>query len=195
MPNVPVRALVIAALVIPSAAAAQSMPTGKTFTLAAELLNGYRMVQQNLAEAAEKMPEDQYSFKPTPEIKPFGQLVAHTSLAQFNMCARLKGEANPKKDEKEETTRTKADQIALLKASTAYCEPAVTGLTDASMTELIKSGENQVAKGLFPMSIVAHGDEMYGTMAVYLRLKGIVPPSTERMNEMKKTEQMKKPSQ
>jgi uncharacterized damage-inducible protein DinB len=197
MPKLTVSALVLAAFVMPSAAAAQPpAPTGKTFTLAAELLRGYRMVQQNLAEAAEKMPDDQYSFTPTPEIRPFGQLVAHVSLSQFNMCARLRGEPNPKKDEKEGATRTKADQIALLKASTAYCDPVITTLTDATMTELIKSDENQVAKGLFPMSIVAHGDEMYGTMAVYLRLKGIVPPSTERMNEqMKKNDSMKKPSQ
>ena len=191
--------VVFAACAIPGTAAAQSMPEGKTFALAAELLRGYQNIQRNLTEAAEKMPDDQYGFKPTPEIRPFGQLVAHVSLAQFNMCARLKGEPNPHKDDKEEATRTKADQIALLKASTTYCDPLVSGLTDATMTELVKSDQNQVAKGLFPMSLVSHGQEVYGTMAVYLRLKGIVPPSTERMNQMKEKEmkekQMKKPSQ
>jgi uncharacterized damage-inducible protein DinB len=141
------------------------------------------------------MPDDQYGFKPTPEIRPFGQLIAHVSLAQFGTCARLKGEPNPKKDEKEDATRTKAEQIALLKASAAYCEPVLTGLTDGMMTELTKSGENQVAKGLFPMGLIAHGMEMYGSMAVYLRLKGIVPPSTERMKEQMKQNEMKKPSQ
>jgi hypothetical protein len=56
----------------------------------------------------------------------------------------------------------------------------------------VKFGKDQVAKGLLPASLVAHGTEMYGTMAVYLRLKGIVPPSTERQNQMKKDQQMKK---
>jgi len=54
------------------------------------------------------------------------------------------------------------------------------------MTELTTMGANRVAKGLLSMSVVAHGAEMYGTMAVYLRLKGIVPPTTERQNQMKK---------
>ena len=117
--------------------------------------------------------------------------MAHIALSQFGTCARFKGEDNPRKDEKEETTRTKTEAIALLKASVSYCDPLVKGLTDSAMAELTKFGDNQVAKGLLPISLVAHGDEVYGTMAVYLRLKGIVPPSTERMNKemkMKKSE-------
>jgi uncharacterized damage-inducible protein DinB len=147
-------------------------------------------VQRNLTEAAEKMPEEHYGFKPTPEIKPFGQLIAHVALAQFGTCSRIKGEANPRKDEKEETARTKAEAITLLKASAAYCDPVVNALTETAMSELTKIGENnQAAKGLLPVSLIAHGSEMYGTMAVYLRLKGIVPPSTERQTQqMKKSE-------
>jgi hypothetical protein len=57
------------------------------------------------------------------------------------------------------------------------------------MAELTKVGENQAAKGLLPASLLAHGMEMYGTMAVYLRLKGIVPPSTERQNQQMKKSQ------
>ena len=59
-------------------------------------------------------------------------------------------------------------------------------MTDAAMTTLVKSGANQVAKGLFLGGVLTHGNEMYGTMSVYLRLKGIVPPSTERANAAKK---------
>jgi hypothetical protein len=166
-----------------------SAPSGQTFTLSAEMLRGYQNVQRDLAEAAEKMPDEHYGFKPTPEIKPFGQLVAHVALAQFRTCAMLKGEANPRQDEKEETSRTRAEAIALLKASSAYCDPLVTSLTEPAMTELATVGQNQVAKGLLPASLVTHGMEMYGTMAVYLRLKGIVPPTTERqMQRMKKTQ-------
>jgi uncharacterized damage-inducible protein DinB len=170
---------------LPGAAPQEASPqAGKTITMAAETLRGYQTVQRNLTEAAEKMPEEHYGFKATPEVKPFGQLVAHVSLAQFGMCAALKGEDNPKKDEKEETARTKADAIALLKASSAYCDPLVSAMTDAAFTELTKLGPNQVAKGLIPVSVIAHGMEMHGTMAVYLRLKGIVPPSTERQKAM-----------
>jgi uncharacterized damage-inducible protein DinB len=201
-----VHALVFAALIIPTLSSAQQQAqtpaaaapmqasAGKTYTLSGESVRGYQNVQTNLAAAAEKMPEEHYGFKPTPDVKPFGQHVAHIALSQYGLCSRLKGEPNPKKDEKEETTRSKADTIALLKGSAAYCEPLVTGLTDATAADLMPFGEDKVAKGLVPFALVTHGDEVYGSMAVYLRLKGIVPPSTEKMNQMKQ-EQSKKGSQ
>ena len=173
-------------LAVPSAIAAQPMPSGKTFTLSGELASGYKMLQGTLVDAAEKMPDEHYGFKPTPAIKPFGQLVAHVALSQFRTCAMLKGEPSPRKDEKEDTARTKADAVALLKASNAYCDAFVAGLNEAAMTELVKAGDNQVAKGLLPASLISHGMEMYGTMAVYLRLKDIVPPTTEKQNQMQK---------
>jgi hypothetical protein len=145
----------------------------------------YHDVQRNLTDAADKMPDTQYSFKPTPEIRPFAQLVAHAALAQFRTCAWLKGEANPRKDDKEDTTRTKSDAMTLLKASTTYCDPAVDALTESAMSELTKVEQVQAAKGLAPAELVVHGMEMYGTMSVYLRLKGIVPPTTERESQMK----------
>lgn len=152
----------------------------KVFTLSGEMLRGYQSVQRNLVEAAEKMPEEHYSFKPTADIRPFGGLVAHAALQQFRMCSMLNGEPSKRKDEKEDTPRTKTEAIALLKASTTYCDPLITPMTDAVMPELVRAGEMQVAKGLLPASLISHGQEMYGTMAVYLRLKGIVPPTTER---------------
>ena len=154
----------------------------KVFTLSGEMLRGYQSVQRNLVEAAEKMPTEHYLFKPTPDIKPFGQLVAHTALSQFTTCSMLKGEPSPRKDEKEDASRTRAEAIALLKASTDYCDPLVTSLTDTTMPEMVKAKDFQVAKGLLPASLISHGQEMYGTMAVYLRLKGIVPPTTERQS-------------
>lgn len=191
MHYVRVSTLMFAVLVIPNVSAAQEKPapTGQTYTLAGEMTRGYQGLQRNLTEAAEKMPEEHYGFRATPDVKPFGQLVAHVALAQFGTCSMLKGEPNPRKDEKEEATRTKAEALALLKASAGYCDPLVSALTETTMTELTKAGENQVAKGLLPASLITHGMEMYGTMAVYLRLKGIVPPTTERQKEQMKKSQ------
>ena len=185
-----VRALTFVLVVVPAAAAAQdSMPAVKTMTLSGAVVRGVQGIQNSLMEAAAKMPEEHYGFRPTPEIKPFGQLVAHVALAQFRDCAFLKGEPNPKKDDKEETSRTKADAVALLKASNDYCAPLVSAITtDAMMTEMTKIDEMQVAKGLIPMQIAVHGMEMYGTMGVYLRLKGLVPPMTEKEKQMKKSQ-------
>jgi DinB superfamily len=186
-----VTTLSLAVLTIATVSAAQqaSDQAPKIVTLSGEMLQGYQGVQRNLVEAAEKMPEEHYRFKPTPEIRPFGQLVAHAALLQFRMCSMLKGEPSPRKDEKEDAPRTRTEVIALLKASTAYCDPLVTPLTDAAMPELVKAGEMQVAKGLLPASLISHGQEMYGTMAVYLRLKGIVPPTTERQTAAAKKSQ------
>jgi uncharacterized damage-inducible protein DinB len=189
MHNAWVSALVFVMFASASAAQQGTAPAGQTFTLSGEMLRGYQNVQRDLAETAEKMPEEHYGFRPTPEIKPFGQLVAHVALAQFRTCAMLKGEANPRSEEKEDAKRTRQETIALLKASAAYCDPLVSALTDTAMTELTKVRQNEVAKGLIPASLITHGMEMYGTMAVYLRLKGIVPPTTERQNQQMKKSQ------
>ena len=183
-------AAAVAALLLPAAARAQQTPSApQTFTLSATLLRGYQNLQRNLTEAAEKMPEADYSFRPTSEVRPFGELVAHVALSQFGSCAALKGETvAPHKDEKEDAARTKAQLVALLKESTAYCDPALTPLKDEDLTTLVKSGQNQAAKGLFLTGTNTHGNEMYGTMSVYLRLKGLVPPSTERQNAAKKSQ-------
>lgn len=179
-----------AAVLTPALASAQQAPAApQTYTLAATLVRTYQNLQRNLTEAAEKMPEADYAFKPTTEIRPFGQLIAHVALSQFGTCAALKSDpAPPHKDDKEEATRTKAELIALLKGSTDYCNPVLTTLKDEDLTVLGKSGQNQIAKGLALTGTNTHGNEMYGTMAVYLRLKGIVPPSTERQNAAKKSQ-------
>jgi len=177
-----------AALAIAATAAPQSPPAAQTFTLASSLIRSYQNVQRNVLEAAEKMPEASYSFRPTPEIRPFGVLIAHTAIAQFGNCAAMRGVDPPHKDDKEDAPRTKAELVALFKESTEYCNPVFTPLNDADMTALVKTTNgNQVAKGVLVGGLATHGNEMYGTMCVYLRLKGIVPPTTDRQNAAKKS--------
>jgi hypothetical protein len=181
-------AFVAGLVLLPGLAAARQMPATKTFTLSAEVSRGFKEVQEVLAATAEKMPEADYAFRPTPEVRPFGQLIAHVALSQFEMCARWRGEPNPQKDAKEADVRSRAATIALLKGSGEYCQPLVAALTDATALELARVGDVEAARGLMPMGLVAHGMQMYGAMAVYLRLKGIVPPTTERQQKMKKSD-------
>ncbi|MGH9159045.1 MAG: DinB family protein [Vicinamibacteraceae bacterium] len=189
-----VSVLMFAVFAMPSGSTAQDKPasSGKTFTMSGELLRAYQDTQRNLREAAEKMPEEHYGFRPTSDVRPFGQIVAHIALSQFGTCAALKGEPSPRKDEKEEASRTKTETIVLLEASAEYCNPTVNALTEQTMTELTKVGEkgdNQAAKGLLPVSLVVHGMETYGALGVYLRLKGVVPPTTARQKEKMKDSQ------
>jgi hypothetical protein len=162
------------------AAAQSAPPPGQKLTLANTMIQSYTAIQRDLLEAAELMPEADYVFRPTPETRPFGQLIAHIALSQFAGCSFLQGGPSPKPAEKEETPRSKAVLIALLKESTTFCNPLVTAMTDEGMVQLMKVGPNEGARGLPVIGLSIHGNEVYGTIAVYLRLKGIVPPTTAR---------------
>jgi hypothetical protein len=162
------------------AAAQSAPPPGQKLTLASQAIGGYNAIQRDLLEAAELMPEADYLFKPTPETRPFGQLISHVALTQFRACSLLQGGQNPKAAEKEETPRSKAVLIALLKESATFCNPLVTSVTDEGMVQLMKVGPVEGARGLVPIGLSVHGNEVYGTIAVYLRLKGLVPPTTAR---------------
>jgi uncharacterized damage-inducible protein DinB len=129
--------------------------------------------------AAQKMPEENYSFKPTPEVRTFGQLVGHVADASYMFCSQVLGEANPAKDI-EKTKTSKADLVAALKDAVAYCSKAFDGMTDAKGSEMVKIfGSMNVARlAVFSLN-TAHTDEHYGNMVTYLRLKGLVPPTSE----------------
>jgi uncharacterized damage-inducible protein DinB len=173
--------LVSAGLIFATGAAAQppaQMPAKVTLT--AGLLRSYENIKRNLTEAAGKMPEAEYGFKPTPEVRAFGQLFGHVANAQFNACSVVKGEPNPNQGNDNEKKTTKAEFVKALADSFAYCDAAFSALTDENATQLVKQGQNEVARGSILAGVVAHDNEMYGTAAVYMRLKGLVPPSTER---------------
>src|SRR6202008_866706 len=139
----------------------------------------YSFVSNAVIGAAEKMPEQNYSFKPTPDVRSFGQLVGHVADAQYGFCSRATGEPNPMKDI-EKTKTSKADLVAALKDAVAYCDKAYAGMTDAQGSPTVKFMNYDTAK-LTMLSInTAHTDEHYGNMVTYLRIKGITPPSSEK---------------
>jgi len=124
------------------------------------------------------MPEENYSFKPTPDVRSFGQLVGHVADASYMFCSQAAGEANPMKDI-EKTKTSKADLVAAVKDAVAYCNKALDGMTDAKGSQMVKLFNFEIAKlTLFSLN-TAHTDEHYGNMVTYLRLKGIVPPTSE----------------
>lgn len=173
-------AVSFATITVVSAAAQAPSPTGRQVTLSQDAIGGYSFLQRMLLQAAELMPEADYAFRPTPETRPFGQLIAHVALDQFRACAALQGGPSPKAAEKEETPRSKAALVSLLKESTVLCDPLVNAMTDEGMVQLMTAGPNKVARGAAVAFLNTHGNEVYGTMAVYLRLKRLVPPTTAR---------------
>jgi uncharacterized damage-inducible protein DinB len=138
----------------------------------------YSFLSNSVVRAAEKMPEENYSFKPTPEVRSFGQLVGHVADANYMFCSQASGEANPSKDI-EKTKTSKADLVAAIKDAVAYCDKAFDGMTDAKGSQMMKFFNFNLAKiTLFSLN-TAHTDEHYGNMVTYMRLKGIVPPTSE----------------
>lgn len=162
------------------------MPPQK-ITLAAGLQRSYDGVKRNLTEMADKMSEANFDFKPTPEQRNFGQIFSHLANSSYGACAAVRGVPNPNQGKNlEELLKTKADVVKALADSFAFCDEAFKMLTDANAAELVKQGNNEVARGSILAGLIGHDNELYGTGAVYMRLKGMVPPSTERQNQMRR---------
>jgi uncharacterized damage-inducible protein DinB len=139
----------------------------------------YTMLSGIVVAAAEKMPEENYSFKPTPDVRSFGQLVGHLADAQYFFCSSVAGEAKAG-GEVEKTKTSKADLVAALKDAVAYCTKTYASMTDAKGSEMMKFMNFDFAKLTTLSANTAHDYEHYGNMVTYMRLKGIVPPTSEK---------------
>jgi uncharacterized damage-inducible protein DinB len=160
----------------PATATTPAAPPANPITVSEKGL--YSFLSSAVVRAAEKMPEENYAFKPTPEIRSFGQLVGHVADANYMFCAQASGEANPMKNV-EKTKTSKADLVAAVKDAVAYCGKAFDGMTDAKGSEMVKFFNFTLAKITLLSLNTAHTDEHYGNMVTYMRLKGIVPPTSE----------------
>jgi uncharacterized damage-inducible protein DinB len=160
----------VSALALPLAA--QSDP------LSAGAKGFYTSVKTNVIRAAEKMPESNYSFKATDAVRSFGQLVGHVADAQYLFCSAVLGEKNPGPNI-EKTKTSKADLVKALNDGFAYCDKAYDGMKDAQAADMVKMFGRDMAK-LTVLSInTGHMDEHYGNIVTYMRLKNLVPPSSE----------------
>jgi len=139
----------------------------------------YARVKGILLKSVEKMPEENYSFKPVDTVRSYGQIVGHVADAQYIFCSLARGEKNPALDI-EHTKTSKADLIAALNAAFAYCDKAYDGMTDASAVQTIKLFGNDAPR-LSALTVNnMHDLEHYGNLATYMRMKNIVPPSSEQ---------------
>src|ERR1700690_2521714 len=105
----------------------------------------YSFVSGAVVGAAQKMPEENYSFKPTPEVRSFGQLVGHVADASYSFCSQAIGEANPVKDI-EKTKTSKADLVSAIKNAIAYCNKAYDSMADAKGSEMTRFQGFDLAK-------------------------------------------------
>ena len=144
-----------------------------------------------LLSTAEKVPEEYYSFKPTDAVRSFGQILGHVADSQYTFCSIVRGEKNPLPNI-EKTKTSKADLIGALKDAFTYCDKAYDGMTDASGTEMVKlMGFDAPKLGVLTNNL-AHASEHYGNLVTYMRLKSIVPPTSDPAFMQKMMQQMMK---
>jgi uncharacterized damage-inducible protein DinB len=167
-------------------ALAQQAPAAPP-TPAGSLRNYYNGNKNNVIRSAEKMPEEFYGLRPGPqmEVRTFGQHVAHIASYNYLWCSQAKNEKNPNAGNTLEKTLTaKADIVKAVTASFAYCDSAYEALTDASGAEIVDiTQENgrqvrQPRMGLLMLNVI-HNNEVYGSMVTTMRIKSIVPSSSE----------------
>ena len=178
------RTLLIGLLVPAALAFAQESPPRSGFALPKDNpLSAwnkyiYGHLKIILLRSADKMPEENYKFKPTDAVRSYGQILGHLADAQYEFCSISLGEKSPA-PKIEQTKTSKADITAGLKDAFAYCDKAYDGMTDASATETRKLMGSEAPKfGVLTVNNM-HALEHYGNLVTYMRMKNIVPPSSE----------------
>jgi hypothetical protein len=170
------KAAIVLSLASAGIIAAWAQPPAGPPSAAASLKGQYNRLKTNFVKAAEKMPEENYSFKPVDAVETFGQRVAHIANPQMATCSGINGQ---RKQSSATGKTAKADLVAAIKESFDECDKAFDALTDANAMEPVAAGRGQQPRISALYGIVVHANEVYGAMGVYMRLKGIVPPSSE----------------
>ncbi len=168
--------LTTAMLAMPQAApATQTADPG-----VASIKGTFDLIKGNILKAAAQVPEDMYAFKPTPDVRSMGALFGHIADANFMICSAASGE-KPTMTGIEKSKTTKKELAEALEASFTFCESAFSGLTGARANETVKfflPGAH-TRLGILAFNN-AHDFEHYGNIVTYRRLKGMVPPSSQR---------------
>src|SRR5438105_10173754 len=138
----------------------------------------FATVRDLIIRSAEKMPEGKYAFRPVPEVRSFGQIIAHIADDQYNLCAPVRGEVRRDAySQIEQPIGVKTALVDTLRKAFAYCDSTYAPLTDASARAIIP--QRSRPKLSMMQWNTWHTWEHYGNLVTYLRLNGLVPPSSE----------------
>jgi uncharacterized damage-inducible protein DinB len=177
--------LALLATLTATPAAAQGQQTSGD-PLTAALKRQFDGVARNVRESAEKMPEDKFSYQATKEVRTFGGFIGHVANAFYGSCSRAKGEANPNKEDFEKVTG-KAALVKAITGANEYCSSVFSAANDKWMLETITQGQGanatQIPRAAILAANTSHGNEHYGNLVTYMRINGLVPPSTERAQQ------------
>jgi uncharacterized damage-inducible protein DinB len=141
----------------------------------------FAIVKGDLTKTAEQVTEENYAFKPTPDVRSLGALIGHVADASYYFCSTASGAANPMKGTSVEKSKSsKADLQKALNDALAFCDTQLNAMTDAKGAEMVDFfGGKQPRMAVFAFN-TAHDFEHYGNLVTYMRLKGMVPPSSQK---------------
>jgi uncharacterized damage-inducible protein DinB len=179
-----VKTIGLVAMVMVVGSTASAQPANP---LTAGATQHYSIIKGYVTRAAAKIPEDVYAFRATPEVRTIAQLVGHLADANYRLCSIIAGQDPPMDAGIEKTKSAKADLVKALAESFTYCDKQYAAMTDAAGAPIIKfdaGGEGSRVPIQMPRFTMlafhtAHAFEHYGNLVTYMRLKGIVPPSSE----------------
>lgn len=167
------RVRALALLFLPILATAQNAPVADAYRTT------YKKEAKRLLLAAEEMPEAKYGYKPMPAQMTFGEVVAHVANGNDGICGPIGGVPMPKQAPIA-ATDTKAQLVARLQATFAYCDRALASFDDTKMGERVTDDEGETnPRALLLISSMAHWADHYSQMAIYLRLNGLLPPTAK----------------
>lgn len=163
-------------LVLSFAIAAVAFAQAPPPTLQAMAKRTFEGTHDLIIRSAQKAPEEVYSFQPSKDVRTFGQVIGHIVDTNYFFCSRLKGEtASPVKDV-EKTMKTKAELVKAMQDVKAYCAPVIDATDEKKM---VNNGQREVPGLGMVFNMNGHTWEHYGNLSTYMRMKGIVPPSSE----------------
>jgi uncharacterized protein YciI len=155
------------------------LPVAAQNPLTTQLKSFYSNTQRNLQEAVDKVPEGYLDFRPTAEVMTFRDVVTHLLDVNNRMCAAMLGTPAPAKP----AGATKAELSAAVKASGELCDKAFAAATDANAGDKIMLGTRERDKAFAEVEAAWHSALHYGNLITYMRLRGMVPPETERAQQ------------
>jgi uncharacterized damage-inducible protein DinB len=166
----------LAAVVVPASAQQQAnAPAANAVATQRQL---WMDVTRSIQRAAEQMPEADYAFRPVESVRTFGQLIGHIAGAQNQMCGTALGESHGGEDDVEKSVTSKAALVEALKASTAICERAYAQSDAQAAGAVTMYGRDRTRLYALGMNTL-HNGEHYGNIVTYMRMKGMVPPSSQ----------------
>ena len=140
----------------------------------------HAVTQQAITATAELVPEELYSFRPTEEVRTLGQILAHITDGNYQICSAAVGDTNPNTESLEQTKTSKAEIEEALVAAFAYCQGVYDSMSDAKGAETVPFfGDQPLARSAVLAFNSTHSYEHYGNLVTYMRINGITPPTSQ----------------